>query len=366
MFPCLLAQSSTVRTSFSNKQLKLYALFIGILALGIPFSYYPWSSFLALFTKYISAALFVFCFYALVDTVPRLKATLLSICAGAAFYGLFSLASGKLIDNRLAFGVMFDPNDLAFFIVSLLPFNFLFISRQNFWLIRLFCATNLIIGPIVVLMTGSRGGFIALAIVTLMFLFMKNQAVKPKYKAVLVALLITITVSVGSVVGFSRFNTILNVQEDYNVTGDQGRWEIWKTGLRLMVRHPVAGVGMECFSMAIGQDREQRGAKPKWQDAHNSWIQAGAETGLAGFLLFGLLNLNAYRSFNRARRRGGGDLQGIGELALIGFAGHFASAMFLSQAYSFYWAFYIGLSAVLIRLPGSKENEPTTQHLLLG
>ena len=262
MLPCLSAQGATARMFFNNKQLKLYALFVGILALGIPFSYYPLSSFLALFTKYISAVLFVFGFYALVDTVRRLKATLLAVCIGAAFYGLFSLASGKLIDNRLAFGVMFDPNDLAFFIVSLLPYNFLFITRQNFWLTRAACLTNLVIGPIIVLMTGSRGGFIALAIIILMLVFMKNRTVKPKYKGVLVGLLIAIAVSVGSVVDLSRFNTILNVQEDYNVTGDQGRWKVWETGLRLMVEHPVAGVGMECFSMAIGQDREQRAPCP--------------------------------------------------------------------------------------------------------
>jgi O-antigen ligase len=358
-FPCVFAQGSKVRSSFSNKQLKLYAVFIVILALGVPFSYYPWSSLLALFTRYINAVLFVFCFYALVDSVPRLKATLLSLCIGMTFYGLFSLASGTLIDGRLSFGPVFDPNDLSFVIVSLLPFNFLFMGRQNFWLTRLFCLTNLVIGPIIVLMTGSRGGFIAFAIVALMLVFMKNHTLKPGYRALLAVFLIAVAVPVGSVVDLSRFSTILNVQEDYNYTGDEGRWEIWKTGLRLMVQNPVAGVGMECFSQAIGQDREQRGEKPKWQEAHNSWVQVGTETGLAGFLLFGLLNLNAYRNFNRVRRKGRGDLQRIGELALIGFAGHFASAMFLSQAYSFYWAFYIGFSAVLIRLLWSGENEQT-------
>ena len=69
--------------------------------------------------------------------------------------------------------------------------------------------------------------------------------------------------------------------------------------------------------------------------------------------------MNACRGFNRARTKGRGDLQRIGEMALIGFAGHFASSMFLTQAYSFYWAFYIGLSAVLIHLAENMENGPT-------
>ena len=113
---------------------------------------------------------------------------------------------------------------------------------------------------------------------------------------------------------------------------------------------PSPASGWNAFGQAIGQDREQRGVQTKWQEAHNSWVQVGAETGVGGFLLFGLLNLGAYRGFSRVRRKGSGDLQAIGELALIGFAGHFVSAMFLTQAYSVYWAFYIGLSAVLIRM----------------
>ncbi len=352
--------SGTTGSTARSKQLRLFGWFVGMLALSIPLGYYPWQSFLALFTKYINAVLFVFCFYALVDTVPRLKATLLCLCVGAVFYGVFSLAEGKMIENRLVLvgtshPAMFDPNDLAFFIVSLLPYNLLFIGKRDFWLTRLACLANLVMGPVIVLLSGSRGGFVAFSVLVLMLVFMKNETVKRGYKTALVALLLVAGIGVGSAVDLSRFSTILSAQQDYNLTGDQGRWEIWKTGLRLMVRHPVAGVGMDCFSMAIGQDREQRGVQARWQDAHNSWVQAGTETGVVGFVLFGLLNLNAYRSFARARKKSRGDLRGIAGLAQIGFAGHFVGAMFLTQAYSFYWAFYIGLSAVVVRLL-EKEN----------
>jgi len=40
----------------------------------------------------------------------------------------------------------------------------------------------------------------------------------------------------------------------------------------------------------------------------------------------------------------------IGEMGLVGFAGLLISAMFLSQAYSFYWAFYVVFSAVTNQL----------------
>ena len=348
-----------------NKQLRLFGWFVGMLALSIPLGYYPWQSFLALFTKYINAVIFVFCFYALVDTVPRLKATLLCLCVGAVFYGVFSLAEGKMIENRLVLvgtsnPAMFDPNDLAFFHRLPPPLQPSLYREGQLLAHQARLPRKPDHGTRHRAFERVSGGLRRFAVVVLMLVFMKSETVKRGYKTALVALLLVAGIGVGSAVDLSRFSTILSAQQDYNLTDDQGRWEIWKTGLRLMVRHPVAGVGMDCFSMAIGQDREQRGVQARWQDAHNSWVQAGTETGVVGFVLFGLLCLNAYRSFARARKKSRGDLRGIAGLAQIGFAGHFVGAMFLTQAYSFYWAFYIGLSAVVVRLleKGNGENGP--------
>ena len=148
---------------------------------------------------------------------------------------------------------------------------------------------------------------------------------------------------------FSRFETILSPQEDYNMTDEEGRVTLWKIGLRNMITHPITGVGIDCFPEAIGRDRENRGlSSTKWQTAHNSLIQIGTETGVIGFTLFLMLSIRAFFIFKQVRREACDEnLIKLGEAALFGFSGHFVSAMFLSQAYSVYWAFYIGLSVIL-------------------
>jgi hypothetical protein len=69
-----------------------------------------------------------------------------------------------------------------------------------------------------------------------------------------------------------------------------------------------------------------------------------------GLILFALMSFKAFRIFGHVRKEARSQsLIKIGEMARVGFLGHLVSGMFLSQAYSIYWAFYIAISAVLWR-----------------
>jgi hypothetical protein len=71
-----------------------------------------------------------------------------------------------------------------------------------------------------------------------------------------------------------------------------------------------------------------------------------------------LLNLNAYIIFSKiAKNNESDELARVGEMARIGFVGNFVCSMFLSQAYSVYWVFYIALSAVLLRFFKGEEQQ---------
>jgi O-antigen ligase len=99
------------------------------------------------------------------------------------------------------------------------------------------------------------------------------------------------------------------------------------------------------------------GLPPRWQAAHNAFIQIGAETGVLGFGLFIAMTFSALMAFVRMKRSAAtADLAGIAEMAFIGLVGQVASIMFLSQAYSPYWVFYIALSAVLLRLSAEEKQ----------
>jgi O-antigen ligase len=251
--------------------------------------------------------------------------------------------------------------------ISFITFNLLFISRDNSGLVRLISLGSFLLGLLIIIKTGSRGGFIALTAVLVFFLFNRNAAfnISVLHKGILVLLAIILFQFVDLDMG--RFRTILDYKDDYNSTSEEGRIAIWKSGLKMMATHPLTGVGFNQFPEGLGREKDARGLdSAKWQAAHNSLVQIGAETGLFGFILFLILSFNAFRVFAGIARNGdggGAELARLGVLAQSGFIGHFIAAMFLSQAYSIYWAFYIVLSAALSRL---RTEAPATGTLTLA
>lgn len=342
---------------FSNPQVKLYSILIVIMMLSIPFAIYRRGAFMFLFTSYVNVILFFFIFFRTVDSTKRLMRILFLACLGSILYSVSALIGGGFISGRLNFGGVFDPNDLASFTLSFLPLNLIFLSKENNLLRRFIGISGFVVGALVILLTGSRGGFVGFSIVVLMLLLTKTRAFRLSYKVVIGASILIIAFTKIVTIDFERYQTITNLEGDYNLTGEGGRVDVWKTGVRLMLSRPLTGVGIDCFNQAIGNDRGERGLKPIWQAAHNSLIQIGSETGILGFILFGLMSLKAFKIFGQVRKRTQSEeLLKIGEMARMGFAGHFITGMFISQAYSIYWAFYIVLSAVLYRFM-EKEME---------
>ncbi|MDD2272146.1 MAG: O-antigen ligase family protein [Desulfuromonadaceae bacterium] len=334
-----------------ENQVKLYGYLLLVLVLSIPFSYYRSASLQELF-RYGSVALFVFLFYRLMNDVEKIRKLLFVYCIGIAAYGLSILTKGSLVEGRISFGTMFDPNDIAFYMLGFITFNLFFLSRDNSRLVRLISLACFLLSLLIIIKTGSRGGFIALMAVLAFFLFKRGTIFKISFLHKFLLVLLAVISLQFIDLDLGRFRTIVDYKDDYNVTSEEGRIAIWKRGMKMMVTHPLTGIGFNIFPEGMGRDREARGlGSAKWQTAHNSLVQIGAETGIIGFILFLVLSLNAYRIFAETAR-GGGDawLAKLGVLAQAGFVGNFIAAMFLSQAYSVIWAFYIVLSAALNRL----------------
>lgn len=332
-------------------QFKLFLAFNAIMLMGIPFSLYRSASLFDLL-KYVSIQIpFFVLSFQLINTVSRLHVLLFVCCSGTGMYALSIILFGNVYDGRIFFGSMFDPNDIAFFLICFLPFNLLFLSRDSSF-IRLVSLINLIVGLIVLLKSGSRSGFLACLTVFAYLVFVRTSTLNISFVKKAVATL-TIVVVLSSLNMISkRYSTILDVKDDYNVTEETGRLNIWKIGLRLMFERPLTGVGMNRFNEGVGRDREKRGLlATRWQSPHNSVVQVGAETGVAGLILYCLMSYRVFTITGKVRKtsREAG-LVKIAEMTRAGFLGHAVCAMFISQAYSVYWIFYIVLSAILQRM----------------
>ena len=341
---------------FAERQVKLYLAMLVLMVLGIPFSLYARLSFMYIFTVYISVAIHFVIFYKIVDSVKKLSFLLFVVCLGSGLYSAISVRIGNMADGRLFFGDMFDPNDLAYFALSFLPLNLLFISGGNPLWKRLASLGCFAVNILLIVLTGSRGGLLAFGVVSLLLLLRKTRAINNSQK--IIAFTLGLVLLSMTNINVERYATMFNLKEDYNVQSQDGRIVLWGIGLEAMSNKPLTGVGVMCFSVAVGQARAARGSiSQAWQVAHNSVIQIGTETGVIGLVLFLLMSLNVLRIFNKARKElVSENLVKISEMGFAGFVGLFVSGMFLSQAYSIYWAFYVVFSAVVSQLLSRQQN----------
>jgi len=354
----------TKKAFFKNVQNRLFFLLVIMMFFSVPFAYYRGGAFKFLTTVYLNAIVFYFLFYLVIDTLDKLKIIIFICCIASILYSLSALKGGTSNgENRLVFGGMFDPNDLAYFIVSFLPLNFLFIKKNEKWYKRLICLASIIIGIIVIFLTGSRGGFLSLGIIGAIVLTNKSEQFTKKTKfRIMLLILISIPI-ITSQIDFSRLMTITNVGDDYNMYDETGRVQIWKRGLRLMYGHPFTGVGLNCFSQAIGEQRKEEGLQERWQAPHNAIIQIGTETGVIGALIYILLCYNAYKVFCKLQKKKF-EVSLTAELLKLGFIGNFISSMFLSQAYSIYFVLFIAISASLMAMyPNIDESDAKTNRI---
>jgi O-antigen ligase len=335
---------------FEEQQVQLYTALILVMIMGIPFSLYRGLSFKIIFTEYINVILFFFIFFKVVDSVKKVEKILLIACLGSGLYSAFAFATQDYRHGRLYFGSMFDPNDLAFFAVSFLPLNLFFISRDRPKWVRMACLSSFAAGLMLILTSASRGGLLALVAVAALLLFSKSRVLSLKAKIVFSVFFMAILLTAP--INLERYKTILEFKEDYNVWDETGRIGIWKIGMRAMLENPITGTGVGTFSEAVGRDRARRNTEVRtWQAPHNMAVQIGTETGMIGLALFLLMSLNVFRIFGKVH--GNSATQGLirmSEMGKVGFFGLFVSGMFLSQAYSFYWAFYVVLSAAVNRV----------------
>jgi O-antigen ligase len=126
-------------------------------------------------------------------------------------------------------------------------------------------------------------------------------------------LLIVGTISLGLFLSappgyWNQMTTLVNPTEDYNWTSKDGRKQVALRGLGYMMDYPIFGIGIDMFPRAEGMISEKAqnhvpGTGIRWTAAHNSYVQAGAELGIPGLLLWCSLIVGGIVGMVRLRRR---------------------------------------------------------------
>ena len=271
---------------------------------------------------------------------------------GGGLYVAASMAFAPPNGGRLG-GGSYDPNDLGLFTVCTIPLCIYMMRRSARWTDRVAGLVTVVLLVTATVLSGSRGGFLALIAVAL-YGVLALRAVRMSKRLTMTVLACAAMTLVAGNSYWERISTILKPQEDYNWQGhaESGRMEIWKRGLGYMAQRPLFGVGVDQFDVAEGtlSSLAERQVGLKWSAAHNSYVQIGAEVGLPALLVFTWMLVSAYIAARRIGRRAAlRDDQLLGQCFAALVVGYVVGCFFLSQAYSTYLYFALGFLIVLSR-----------------
>jgi O-antigen ligase len=207
---------------------------------------------------------------------------------------------------RLSSGYTFDANDIG--LVLLIGAGLtLLVMQASGRRGRILCLLLLIAIGATIARTGSRGAFLGLLVTGATMLLLLSSISVVKRTSILVATLIALAFAAPA--GYwEQMGTISDPTQDYNWTAVNGRKQVIQRGIGYMISYPVFGVGinnfwrMECILGEKAKDHVWNTGL-RCTPPHNSYLQAGAELGLPGLLMWSSLVFGGIISMFRLHRR---------------------------------------------------------------
>lgn len=240
--------------------------------------------------------------------------------------------------QRLASGVMYDPNDLGMVFLTVIPMGLVAVETARGWLRWLLIATLPLMGAAVAI-TGSRGAFLGGILLAPVLLVMMNHISLVRRTGAVALLGIGLLVAAPE--GYwDRMATIFEPTEDYNYSDYYGRVQIAKRGVGYMLQYPITGVGISNFGRAEGTLTQtlDTGIGVRWIAPHNTYVQVGAELGIPALACWLALLLGGTIGVWRLWRRLPGYWRhGTAEQRFLYAMGRYLPASFLAFAVTSYF-----------------------------
>ena len=170
------------------------------------------------------------------------------IMSGGSYNG--SSRAGLYFINEIHFG------DLTLILGLLSALSINWVSKDSIYTI-LFKIIGLFAGLVDSMLSGSRGGWIAIPFIILIWLVYRNR--KPFFIKLIIAVIGTALISLFSYLFIQSIHARINDVYSDIASFSQGnidtsigiRLQLWKAALHLFVDNPVFGVGAEGFSRAM-------------------------------------------------------------------------------------------------------------------
>ena len=208
---------------------------------------------------------------------------------------------------RLANLYTWDANDVVLVLLVGLVLSLLVLQCVRDPLRRFTCLGVLMFIGATVARSGSRGGFVGLMAVGGALLVMTG-GVSIFRKVFVIAVAVTGLVLWAPEGYWKQMQTIRDPKADYNYNALDGRRNIGLRGIQYMKDNPIFGVGISNFQKAECTISDKARNTPpgygiRCMPPHNSYIQAGAETGVTGLVLWASVIFGGVISLRRWGRK---------------------------------------------------------------
>lgn len=179
-----------------------------------------------------------------------------------------------------------DNNEFAVAVTMAIPLLFVWLRESQDKLLRMVILAGILLCYGSVLSSWSRGGMLALAVVTLMLLWHS----KKKFLAMsLLAILLAGFFIQLPENWFERMETLTAVGQDVSA---QSRLAVWRIGFEFVQNHPVTGGGFDAWPALT----LSTGGPLDW---HSAYVEMATEHGLVGLAVWGLLLIGTLGSLTR-------------------------------------------------------------------
>ncbi|MBI3187678.1 MAG: O-antigen ligase family protein [Gammaproteobacteria bacterium] len=276
-----------IRNAMNTPTIGVLIFLVAWILLSVPFGVYPGQSLVFItqsYWKVLITFLLVIAYVSTMDDVGNLVWVYISSVGMLAIITILSAGFGRMEINA----DVYDANDTALQFLLALPFAvWKFKSLTGYKrLIALLIALILLIG---IVKTDSRGGFLGLVAVVLVIMLQLKTLEKRSLFGIffMLAMVGCGFLYLADAAYIERISTMLTPSQDYNTASSTGRLQIWDRGIQMMFMNPILGVGVYNFMSAEGMIFAEIGAR--YQAAHNSFVQVGAELGIPGLVAFCLL-----------------------------------------------------------------------------
>lgn len=225
----------------------------------------------------------------------------LAVVAFAGLLALFSILQfasgthriyGRIDTPAYLFGPYVNPDHYAGLMEMLIPVAALYIVGQRKRLPYATLALLLFTAAVALaslLLSGSRGGLIALSVEVAILSVIFGFSSPRKTEGARLAMVVATTLLAGALLFawedpgwvLNRLSLLAHVKGHAWADEMATRRSFAKDSLRMLLRHPVSGVGLGSFKTAYPSYQSYPG---DWwvSHAHNDYVEAAAETGIIG------------------------------------------------------------------------------------